>query len=150
MRMTALWVLPLLAACAATPKHEGAHGGADARVAVEFPPAMKDHTLANMRDHLATLQAIQAALADARYDAAANLAETRLGLTSLEAHGAHDLAGHMPVGMQELGTGMHRAASRFAIVAADAGATGDPRAAIGALSAVTAQCVACHAAYRLR
>src|SRR3982751_132059 len=115
MRRTAAWLLPaFLVACAAAPSHDGAHTAADARTGVEFPGAMKDHTLANMRYHLATLQAIQAALAEGRYDGAADLAETRLGLTSLEAHGAHDVARYMPVGMQEIGTGMHRAASRFA------------------------------------
>jgi cytochrome c556 len=44
---------------------------------------------------------------------------------------------------------MHKAASRFAIEAANAGATGDAKPALAALGAVTAQCVACHAAYRL-
>ena len=137
----------LASACAAPPHHEAAP---DTRVAVDFPPAMRDHTLANMRDHLATLQRIQAELAAGRMDDASHLAESRLGLTSLEAHGAHDLAGYMPEGMQAAGTAMHRAASRFAIAAADAGASGDVRPALAALSEVTANCVACHAAYRLR
>jgi cytochrome c556 len=59
------------------------------------------------------------------------------------------VAPYMPAGMQEAGTAMHKAASRFAIEAANAGATGDAKPALAALGAVTAQCVACHAAYRL-
>ena len=147
-RKLLMTALLLASACAAQAPHEHA-AAPDARVAVRFPEPLRSHTLANMRDHLATLQAIQQALAEERFEAAASLAESRLGLTSLPAHGAHDVAKYMPPGMQEIGTGMHRAASRFALDAANAGATGDNRKALASLSQVTAQCVACHAAYRL-
>ena len=145
----------LLASACATPHPHHASAGPhapapDTRVAVEFPSPLREHTLANMRDHLATLQRIQGDLAAGRFDAAAQVAESRLGLTSLDAHGAHDVARYMPEGMQAAGTAMHRAASRFAIAAADAGATGDVRPALAALSEVTANCVACHAGWRLR
>ena len=40
-------------------------------------------------------------------------------------------------------------ASRFALEVNKAAATGDLHPAIAALGEVTAQCVACHAAYRL-
>jgi hypothetical protein len=136
-----------------THRHSG-HGhampAADARQEVRFPPELKEHTLANMRDHLLTLQRIQDALARGAFDAAAQLAETRLGLTSLQSHGAHEVAKYMPQGMQDIGTGMHKAASRFALAASDAGATGELKAPLAALAQVTAQCVACHAAYRLK
>lgn len=138
-----------LASCAAPSIHEHGSVPADTRMAVRFPEALRGHTLANMRDHLATLQQIQEALAHAQYDRAAELSERRLGLSSLEAHGAHDVAQFMPAPMQEMGTAMHKAASRFAIAASDAGASGDVKGALDALSGVTAQCVACHAAYRL-
>jgi hypothetical protein len=121
----------------------------EARQAVRFPPALHDHALANMRDHLETLQRVQAALAQGRYDEAAQLAESRLGLTSLPLHGAHDVAPYMPEPMQELGTAMHRSASRFAVEASNASATGDVKPALAALADLTAGCVACHAAYRL-
>jgi cytochrome c556 len=52
--------------------------------------------------------------------------------------------------MQDAGTGMHRAASRFAIAVKDAAVTGDSKPALAALAAVTAQCVSCHAGYRIR
>jgi cytochrome c556 len=45
---------------------------------------------------------------------------------------------------------MHKAASRFAVTAQEAGVTRDLPRALGALSEVTTQCVACHAAYRLK
>jgi len=141
----------LLAACAAPEGHVHDHGAPspDARLAVRFPPDLRAHTLANMRDHLATLQQVEEALGRGEYDRAAQLAERRLGLSSLEAHGAHQVAPYMPAGMQEAGTAMHKAASRFGIEAANAGATGDAKPAMAALANVTAQCVACHAAYRL-
>ena len=141
----------LLSASCATTGEQHVHAAIeDARAEVAFPGRLREHTLANMRDHLLTLQRIQDAVARGDFDAASQLAESRLGLSSLEAHGAHDVAKFMPQGMQEIGTGMHRAASRFAIEATNAGVTGDVRVAIGALSSVTAQCVACHAAYRLK
>jgi cytochrome c556 len=71
-------------------------------------------------------------------------------MSSLEAHGASHLAGFMPQGMQDIGTAMHKAASRFAVTAQEAGVTRDLPRALGALSEVTTQCVACHAAYRLK
>ena len=148
MRIHPLMAVALLASACAAPGHHEAVP--DTRVAVDFPPVMREHTLANMRDHLATLQRIQADLAAGRFEAAGALAEARLGLTSLEAHGAHDVARYMPEGMQAAGSGMHRAASRFAIAATDAGATGDVRPALAALADVTAHCVACHGGWRLR
>jgi len=122
----------------------------DGRQPVEFPPQLREHELANMRDHLSTLARIQAALSNNAIDEASNLAERRLGMSSFELHGAHEVAQYMPKGMQEIGTGMHRAASRFALEATSAGATGDIRPALAALAKVTQQCVSCHAAYRLK
>ena len=72
------------------------------------------------------------------------------GMSSLALHDAHDVAKYMPKGMQEAGTAMHRNASRFAVAAKDASATGDVRPALSALASTTAQCVACHAGYRVK
>jgi len=121
----------------------------DARQFVQFPPMMLEHELANMRDHLATLEKIQAALGRNDLDEAGKLAEQRLGLSSFELHGAKHVAPFMPEGMQAIGTEMHKAASRFALETDKAAATGDLKPALAALAQVTAQCVACHAAYRL-
>lgn len=123
---------------------------ADARQVVDFPEPMRTHTLANMRDHLLALQEIQQALADAAHDRAADIAEKRLGLTSLQSHGAEHVAKIIPPGMQAIGTEMHRSASRFAVEAANVGATGNVKPALAALSRVTGQCVACHAGYRMK
>ncbi len=83
-------------------------------------------------------------------DVAAKLAESQLGMSSLGLHGAADVSKYMPQGMQDAGTAMHRAASRFAITAQDAAVTGDLKPVFAGLAEVTAQCVGCHAGYRLK
>jgi len=60
-------------------------------------------------------------------------------------HNAAHMAPYMPKNMQDIGTEMHHAASRFAIVVKE----GDALKSIDSLSQITQQCVACHAAYRL-
>jgi hypothetical protein len=128
------------------------HGApaADTRELVTFPPELVAHTIANMRDHLRALQEINEALAAGEPDKAAKIAEARLGMSSLHLHGAAEVARYMPQGMQDAGTAMHRAASRFAIEAQNVGVTGELKPALGALSEVMAACVGCHAGYRLK
>jgi hypothetical protein len=149
--MSSLALIVVATGCAGldSPHVHPGEGRNDSRIAAQFPAPLREHTLANMRDHLLTLQQIQEALARNAFDDAARLAETRLGLSSLEAHGAHEVARYMPRGMQDIGEQMHRAASRFALEATDAGASGDNRKVMAALAAITAQCVACHASYKL-
>jgi hypothetical protein len=129
---------------------KGHHGPPDTRVLVEFPPELVDHTLANMRDHLLALQEINDALARGQNDKAAKIAEQRLGMTSLRLHGAHEVAKYMPQGMQDAGTAMHRAASRFAIEAQNAAVMDDLKPALAVLGEVIGACVGCHAGYRLK
>ena len=53
---------------------------------------------------------------------------------------------HMPNDMHAIGMALHRAAVHFAEVARQ----GDAMKAYAAFQGVTSQCVACHAAYRVR
>ena len=122
---------------------------ADSRQKVDLPEMMREHMLANMRDHLQALTDIQAALGRGDYDKAADVAEQRIGMSSLTSHGAAHMAPHMPAAMQAIGTSMHRAASQFARTAQEAAIDNDAKRAVTALSQVSAQCVACHAAYRV-
>ena len=121
----------------------------DPRQLVQFPEPMRLHTIANMRDHLQSLQEIDLALSRGDFDKASTVAEQRLGMSSMEAHGASHIAPFMPKPMQEIGEQMHRAASRFAVDAQNASVTNDVKPALASLAAVMQQCVACHAAYRL-
>jgi hypothetical protein len=144
-----------LSLSAADQDHGHQHGaqGApvqDARQVVHFPPELRVHTLANMRDHLLALSEIQEALSKGWFDKAGTIAEQRLGMASLKFHGAHELSEYMPEAMQAIGSEMHRSASRFALEAENASVTGDVKPALAALSKVTQQCVACHSAYRVQ
>jgi len=123
---------------------------ADPRQLVEMPAPMQEHMLGNMRDHLAAMGEIQAALGKGDFDRAADIAEQRIGMSSLQTHGASHMAPYMPKDMQDIGTAMHHAASRFARTAQETAVTNDMPRAIGALAELTQQCAACHAGYRLR
>jgi hypothetical protein len=118
----------------------------DSRQFVELPEMMKQHMMANMRDHLAAINEILIKIAEGQLDQAADIAESRLGMSSLESHGASHMAKFMPEGMRQAGTRMHRAASRFALRAQE----GEVLPSYSALSEITSACVACHAAYRIR
>jgi cytochrome c556 len=131
----------------------GAARAQDSRELVRLPAPMQEHMLGNMRDHLATLNAIIGDIADNKFDEAAKISEQRLGMSSLSLHGAAHLAPHLPKPMQDIGTSMHRAASRLVIVLQDASITPTAdalRNVYRALHDVTTACEACHAGYRVR
>jgi len=117
----------------------------DSREMVQLPEKMQQHMLANMRDHLAAINEILLNMAGYEPDQAADIAENRLGMSSLASHGGELMAPFMPEGMQQAGEAMHRAASRFARKAQE----GDAMAAYAVLGEVTAACVACHSAYKI-
>lgn len=120
------------------------HAEQDARQLVEFPDIMRTHMLENMRDHLVAINEILNYLADDELDKAADVAESRLGFSSLESHGASHIANFMPEDMAAAGTAMHRAASQFARIAQE----GEALPAYKKLKDITAACTACHAGYR--
>jgi hypothetical protein len=118
----------------------------DTRELVQFPEMMQQHMMANMRDHLKSINEILLNLANDDLDAAAQIAEQRLGMSSLESHNASHMAKFMPEGMRLAGTSMHKAASHFALKAAE----GELLPAYKLLTEITSACVTCHAAYRIR
>jgi len=150
-------------------KHTASMGMAgDGRQLVNFPPEMRAHTLANMRDHLQALSEILTAMASGQYAKAARIADARLGMASPSAEGCkapeaiaslqmsdpanmdHQMSQVMPESMRKIGLEMHQSASAFAVAATKAGKTGNAKPALAALSRVTQQCTACHAAYRVQ
>ena len=116
----------------------------DKRVYVEMPGMMQEHQLGNMRDHLKAINEILEEMGKGELDKAADIAEARLGMSSLGLHGASHMAKVIPKEMGAIGTSMHKAASRFALKAQE----GDALPAYKALQEVTAACVACHAGYK--
>lgn len=136
-----VFIAILLVCCASTSMADE-----DSRQFVELPKMMQEHMMSNMRDHLASINEILQKMKNGELDKAAEVAESRLGMSSLELHGASHMAKFMPEGMREAGTNMHKAASRFALKAQE----GEALPAYSTLAEVTAACVACHAAYRIR
>jgi hypothetical protein len=118
----------------------------DARRLVQLPEMMQQHMMSNMRDHLVAIDEILISMTKGDFEKAAEVAEYRLGMSSLESHGASHMAKFMPEGMRQAGTAMHKAASRFALKAQEEGVL----PAYNALSEVTTACVACHSGYRIR
>lgn len=118
----------------------------DTRQLVQLPKMMQEHMMSNMRDHLLAINEILSYMGSGDPDMAAEVAEQRLGMSSLQSHGASHIAKFMPDGMRQAGMSMHRAASRFAMKAQE----GELLPAYRSLSEVTSACVACHTAYRIR
>jgi hypothetical protein len=103
------------------------------RELVQLPEMMQQHMLSNMRDHLLAFNEILIFMASGELDKAADIAEYRLGMSSLELHGASHMAPFMPQGMQQAGTSMRQSASRFALKAQE----GEALPAYAMLSALT-------------
>ena len=122
------------------------HAEEDSRKFVELPEMMQKHMMSNMRDHLKTINEILIHLSNNEMDKAGDIAEKRIGMSSLDSHGASHMGKFMPKGMRQAGTNMHKAASRFALKAQE----GDLLPAYKMLSEVTSTCVACHSAYRIK
>lgn len=144
-------ILTAVISVQATARHDasvenaGAISRVDGRQVANFPPPIKQALKQRMRENLAHVQEIQTALATADFTRAAEVAEYKLGLSSLGPHNARQ-APYMPPAMRHLGMGMHSAASRFAVVAQE----GDMQRALEGLAELTAHCVACHATYRAK
>ncbi len=117
---------------------------------VQLPEQLVVHTLANMRANLQALSEIQEQIAKQNYSIASSIAEERLGMSALKLHGAERVAKHMPQEMRELGSTMHHAASKFALVAQESAVDHDMGKSVAALATLTQACVNCHASYRLR
>jgi hypothetical protein len=122
----------------------------DPRTVVDMPALQRALIREEMLDHLVALDEILADLSSNQLNAAADVAEKRLGLSSMGKHAART-AGQgpgrfMPEAMRSIGIGMHQAASEFAKVAR----AGNRDAAYQALQPVVGACVACHAGFRLR
>lgn len=118
----------------------------DARQFIQLPERMQQHMMSNMRDHLAAINEILINMANSEFEKASDIAESRLGMSSLKSHGASHMANFMPEGMRQAGTSMHRAASRFARKTQEE----DILPAYNALAEVTSACVNCHSGYRIR
>ena len=123
----------------------------DKRELVLYPRPVYESTLRNMREHLRGISEVQRLVGEGRYTEAAEAAERGMGMG--HNHGAEGNASEhqfMPKGMMALGSGMHMAAADLATTLRDTEVTDDLQAVFVAMGKVTANCVACHDAYRLQ
>jgi hypothetical protein len=120
----------------------------DSRRLVSMPAAAQGLLRKDMIDHLQVLNQLFAHLAASEYRKASELAEARLGRSSMGRHRGTGMGPgrFMPPEMHQLGMGMHEAASEFARIVPDQ----DSSTAYAALQRVTSFCVACHLGFRVR
>lgn len=120
----------------------------DPRTSIEMPPDVRGAFLEHMRHHMDSLDDVIAQLAAGDFKGAARVARDELVPGAAVGFGRH-----LPVDFREMGLGMHRAAAEFAEVT-DAVPTPptatDWRKAVEALQAISVQCRACHAAFRVQ
>lgn len=127
---------------------ESTPSGGDLRQLVSMPDQARELMRKDMLNHLSSLNEIIGYLAETNLDAAADVAETKMGRSSMGKHRGTGMGPgrFMPLEMRKLGWGMHDAASEFSKIAKQ----GDLKNAYGALQKVTGSCVACHYSYRTR
>lgn len=128
----------------------GALQADDTRQLVTLPTAAQAVLREEMLGNLRAINEITTYLAEGKLAEAGRVAEETLGLSAMGRNRALPLearpGAHMPPAMHEIGISGHKAASEFARAAA----SGDRDQALARLPGLTANCVACHHAYRLR
>lgn len=125
----------------------------DARTMVKLPSDIEYKMLANMRDHIGALDDIIQAVQAGDYEKAEDVAESRLGWSSLVRRGDQEVANHWAKPMQKMADQMYRSASNFVIVAQNASVEDSKEGyqkVLTALGEVTSACRGCHETYRVR
>ena len=125
----------------------------DTRTIVKLPSDIEKKMLVNMRDHIGALDDIIQAVQAGEYDEAQEVAESRLGWSSLVRRGDQEVANHWAKPMQKMADQMYRSASDFVIVAQNASVEDSKESyqkVLSALGEITAACRGCHQTYRVR
>ena len=120
----------------------------DHRQLVSMPDEAIQLMRKDMLDHLSALNEIIGHLAENNLDAVADVAETRIGKSSMGKHRATGMGPgrFMPIEMRNIGLSMHESATELSQAAKE----GNLKGAYSALQKVTSSCVACHYSYRTR
>ncbi len=120
----------------------------DGRQLVQMPLEARAEMRAEMLDFQSSLHQIVDALASGKSAEAADIAESKIGVSAMGRHrNAPPNARpgmHMPNDMHMIARNMHVAGSEFARTAR----AGDLTKALAALQPVMGACVACHRSYR--
>lgn len=116
----------------------------DTRQFVELPIMTKKIMRQRMLSNLMALTQILGLLAEDKLNAAADIAETKIGDWRIGRGTGMNPGKFMPDGMRQIGMNMHKSVDEFAQIAR----TGDIIKSYVALKNITAVCVACHLTYR--
>ena len=125
----------------------------DSRQLIKVPKDIETKMLVNMRDHIVALDEIIGAVEAGEYEKAEEVAESRLGWSSLVRLGDQEVADHWAKPMQLMADEMYRSASNFVIVAQNASVEESKesyKTVIQALGKMTSACRNCHEAFRVR
>jgi len=120
----------------------GGHEVLDTRTPLPLTAMMAEHQKRNMRDHLAAVQEIVAALAVDDM-ATVEKAARRIGHSDTMAQMCQHMGAAAP-GFTDMALAFHRTADTIA----DAAQRGNRKAATAALATTLGTCVGCHAMYR--
>jgi hypothetical protein len=113
----------------------------DKRTSLNLPPAMKQHQLTNMREHVAAIKTIVGLMTENKFDEASAIAHAKLGLTP-EMLAMCDMFDNEQ--FRTLGRAFHESGDDLG----DALQTRDVNASLQALNKTMQFCVDCHAAFR--
>ena len=116
--------------------------GMDRRTPLVLLPQMADHQKQNMRDHLAAVQQVVAALARDDFGGIARVAG-RIGYSDAMAQMCQHMGAATP-GFTEMALGFHHAADKIS----DAARRHDRVGVLNALDTTLQTCVTCHATYK--
>ncbi len=114
----------------------------DSRKPVPLLPAMAQHQKQNMRDHLAVVQEVVAAVATQDFAKAAQSAK-RMGYSEAMGQMCEHMGSGAP-GFTEQALAFHHSADRIA----EAAVAKDSAAVLNALGETLAACTTCHASYK--
>ena len=121
--------------------HHMMHADSDKRISLKLPAAMKVSQLAMMRGHLEAVNKIIADISIGEFDAAAQIAHQKLGLTP-EMKKMCNMFGND--NFRTLGLAFHQSADKLS----DVLKTGNLKQSLAALHNTMNFCVQCHATYR--
>nr|CRH05642.1 conserved exported protein of unknown function [Candidatus Magnetococcus massalia] len=125
---------------------------ADDRELISLSPELQGALLSNMRDHLNALHTVIGLLAKGENEGAAQVADERLGMSSMAHHG-HHIGKHVPASYRAMGTRMHQAGSSLITVVQDASMEEpdvEAQMIFGALEELVESCDACHLSFRIK
>ena len=117
----------------------------DPRARLDLKPAQKEALKATMREHLAALESIVAALARQDYEQAAAVAHSELGFPKHHEAMQREQGALLPKKYQELAMEHHQAAEDLA----EAISKKEMTLILQQLSKTIQACTACHKAYKL-